>query len=326
MPAASFGQRNIDMNPTIHFNEVVTRDGFQSEANFIPTEQKIALINALSQCGFKKIEVTSFTSHKAIPMLRDAKEVMLGINRLPGVEYTVLIPNLKGAQNALEFKPSEMNLVMSSSQSHNASNMRMSMEDSFSTLSEVIKFVDQKACINVSLSTAFGCPMEGAVNPKVVEDLIARFTNLGVGRFTICDTTGMANPKQVAEMADRLLEKFSDHLFVFHFHNTRGMGLANVLAAIDHGITHFDGSLGGLGGCPYAPGATGNICSEDAIHMVQEMGYPTNMHLDLVLRSAEILKGMINRPLPGQIVHAGKSSRLHPISNSVKEILSIKNK
>jgi hydroxymethylglutaryl-CoA lyase len=309
------------MQDTIFFNEVVTRDGFQNETQFIATEQKIEIINDLSVCGFTKIEVTSFTSPKAIPMLADAQEVMRGIQRAPGVEYTVLIPNLKGAERALEVAPDELNLVMSTSQSHNVSNMRMSMEDSFKALSQVVQFVDGRVAINVSLSTAFGCPMEGHVPPEAVIRWVDQFVDLGVKRFTICDTTGMANPVQVAKMADFLKSTYPDLRFVFHFHNTRGMGIANVLSAIQHGIRHFDGSLGGLGGCPYAPGATGNICSEDTIYMVQQMGYKTQIQFDRLLTAAHRLQDIVGHTLPGQLVKAGTNDQLHPVSKAVQEIL-----
>jgi hydroxymethylglutaryl-CoA lyase len=306
----------------INFNEVVTRDGFQNESLFIPTDKKIELINQLSHCGFSKIEVTSFTSPKAIPMLADATEVMQGIQRVEGVEYTVLIPNLKGAQRAMQVNPDELNLVMSTSQSHNFSNMRMSMQSSFASLAEVIHFVNQKIAINVSLSTAFGCPMEGYVDPRVVIDLITQFSDLGVGRLTICDTTGMANPEQVAQMAQLVTNLFPNIAFTFHFHNTRGMGLANLMAAIQNGITQFDGSLGGLGGCPYAPGATGNICSEDAIYMTQLMGHETGIDIIKLLESAKLLENMVGRTLPGQIVKAGTIDCLHPVLGNVQELMS----
>jgi hydroxymethylglutaryl-CoA lyase len=238
------------MMTRIYFNDVVTRDGFQIEPNFIPTEDKVRLIDAMSQCGFAKIEVTSFTSPKAIPMLRDAEEVMGKIQRVPGVEYTVLVPNLRGAERALESKADEFNLVMSTSETHNLANLRMGREKSFAGLAEVIRYVDGRTPINVSLSTAFGCPMEGDVPQEVVEQFCQRFADLGVRGLTICDTTGMANPAQVIKMSDSLQKKFPKLQLTMHFHNTRGMGLANVLAAVQSGIVRFDGSLGGLGGCP----------------------------------------------------------------------------
>ena len=188
----------------IYIQEVVTRDGFQAESAFIPSEEKIALLDRLSQAGYAKIEVSSFTSPKAIPMLRDAEEVMGRIKRVPGVEYTVLVPNLRGAERALESKADEFNLVMSTSETHNLANLRMGREKSFAGLAEVIKYVDGRTPINVSLSTGFGCPMEGEVSQTVVEGFAKRFADLGVRGITICDTTGMANPDQVKRMCDSL--------------------------------------------------------------------------------------------------------------------------
>jgi hydroxymethylglutaryl-CoA lyase len=300
----------------IFFNDVVARDGFQIEPNFIPTDDKVALIDALSQCGFAKIEVTSFTSPKAIPMLRDAEEVMSRIERVPGVEYTVLVPNLRGAERAFESRADEFNLVMSTSETHNLANLRMGREKSVAGLTEVIRFVDNRTPINVSLSTAFGCPMEGEVAQSVVEEFVQRFADLGVRGVSICDTTGMAHPAQVSKMAEDLLRKFESVQLTFHFHNTRGMGLANILAAVQSGITRFDGSLGGLGGCPYAPGASGNISSEDAIHMLDAMGYETGIDLNTLLTIAKQLPQIVGHSVPGQVLRAGRIHDLHPIPPS----------
>ena len=297
----------------LFFNDVVARDGFQIEPNFIPTDDKVALVDALSQCGFAKIEVTSFTSPKAIPMLRDAEEVMSRIQRVLEVEYTVLVPNLRGAERAFESRADEFNLVMSTSETHNRANLRMGLENSAAALAEVIRFVDGRTPINVSLSTAFGCPMEGTVPQAVVEQFVQRFADLGVRGVTICDTTGMAHPAQVSKMAEDLLRKFDSVQLTFHFHNTRGMGLANILAAVQSGITRFDGSLGGLGGCPYAPGASGNISSEDAIHMLDAMGYETGIDLDALLTIAKQLPQIVGHGVPGQVLKAGRIHDLHPI-------------
>ncbi|HEY0887659.1 MAG TPA: hydroxymethylglutaryl-CoA lyase [Ramlibacter sp.] len=309
-----------DTLPRIHFNEVVTRDGFQIEPQFVPTEAKVALIDELSQCGYAKIEVTSFTSAKAIPMLRDAEEVMGRIARVPGVEYTVLVPNVRGAERALESRADELNLVMSTSETHNLANLRMPREKSFAGLADVIALVGKRAAVNVSLSTCFGCPMEGDVPQDEVLRWAGRFAELGVRGLTICDTTGMAHPGQVARMAQALRERFGTLQLTFHFHNTRGMGLANVLAAVQAGITRFDGSLGGLGGCPYAPGASGNICSEDAVHMLQAMGYDTGMDLQRLLASARRLPQLVGHAVPGQVAKAGRTCDLHPAPAGVDEL------
>lgn len=296
----------------IFFNEVSTRDGFQMEPRFVPTDDKVALVDELSGCGFAKIEVTSFTSPKHIPMLRDAEEVMGRIRRVPGVEYTVLVPNMRGAERAMESRVDELNLVMSTSETHNRANLRMGRERSFAALAEVMRVADGRTPVNVSLSTCFGCPMEGGVRQAEVLRWAARFADLGVRGLTICDTTGMAHPAQVAEMVEALRKDFSALQLTLHFHNTRGMGLANVLAAVQGGIERFDGSLGGLGGCPYAPGASGNVASEDTIHMLHAMGYDTGIDLHRLLKAARRMPHIVGHDVPGQLAKAGLTTGLHP--------------
>ena len=308
--------------PRIYFNEVVTRDGFQNEPAFVPTDAKVALIDELSACGYAKIEVTSFTSAKAIPMLRDAEEVMGRIQRIPGVETTVLVPNVRGAERALESRADELNLVMSVSETHNLANLRMPREKSFAALREVIAMAAGRVPINVSLSACFGCPMEGAAAADEVFRWADRFADLGVRGLTICDTTGMAHPAQVALLCCALRERFGALQLTLHFHNTRGMGLANVLAAVQEGVDRFDGSLGGLGGCPYAPGATGNVCSEDAIHMLHAMGYDTGIDLPRLLAVARSLPAIVGHDVPGQVAKAGLITDLHPAPAYVAELRS----
>jgi hydroxymethylglutaryl-CoA lyase len=308
------------MKTRIHFNEVVTRDGFQIEPEFVPTDAKVALVDELSQCGYAKIEVTSFTSAKAIPMLRDAEEVMGRIRRVPGVEYTVLVPNVRGAERALESRADELNIVMSTSETHNLANLRMPREKSFAGLKDVIALAAGKVPVNVSLSTCFGCPMEGDVPQDEVLRWADRFAALGVRGLTICDTTGMAHPAQVTRMAQALQQRFGGLQLTLHFHNTRGMGLANVLAAVQEGIVRFDGSLGGLGGCPYAPGASGNISSEDALHMLEAMGYDTGVDLQRLLAVARRLPQLVGHDVPGQVAKAGRITDLHPAPASVAEL------
>jgi hydroxymethylglutaryl-CoA lyase len=296
----------------IYIQEVVTRDGFQAESMFIPTEEKITLINRLSRAGYAKIEVSSFTSPKAIPMLADAEAVMKGIKREPGVEYTVLIPNLKGAERALTVGVDEFNLVMSASEAHNQANLKMSREDSFRGLSTVIELAHaNKTAVNISLSTSFGCPMSGITSLAELMHWVDRFANVGVRGITICDTTGMANPTQVQVICEAAQAKYPQLQWTLHFHNTRGMGLANALAAVNSGINRFDSSLGGLGGCPYAPGATGNICTEELVHMFDLMGFDTNMQIDTLLECSKDLQSLIGRVLPSQLLMAGKVDRLY---------------
>ena len=296
----------------IFIQEVVTRDGFQAESVFVPTEQKIALINRLSRSGYAKIEVSSFTSPKAIPMLADAEAVMQGIDRMPGVQYTVLIPNLKGAERALSVGVDEFNLVMSVSEAHNQANLKMGREDSFKGLTSVIDLAHaNNTAVNISLSTSFGCPMAGNTSLAELMHWVDRFAATGIRGITICDTTGMANPAQVQSVCEAVQAKYPKLEWTLHFHNTRGMGLANALAAVNSGIDRFDSSLGGLGGCPYAPGATGNICTEELVHMLDLMGFDTNMQIDALLDCSKDLQSLIGRTLPSQLLMAGKVDRLY---------------
>ncbi len=298
----------------IEINEVAPRDGLQIEGEFVATEDKIALINALSATGLARIEATSFVSPKAIPQLRDAADVMQGISRRPGVAMTALVPNVKGVERALRCDVDEINLVMSASRSHGLANLRMSPEQSLEQFAEIVQTVrdhpkGQGVFINASLSTSFGCPFEGRVDQHYVLMLMERLLDLGVQGISLCDTTGMANPEQVSRLCEAARERLSDTPLTLHFHNTRGMGLANALAAWQAGIVRFDASLGGLGGCPYAPGATGNVCTEDLVHMFEEMGVSTGVDLDALLKVSERLPALVGHDTPGQVVKAGKASR-----------------
>ncbi|HRO53642.1 MAG: hydroxymethylglutaryl-CoA lyase [Alicycliphilus sp.] len=293
--------------------DVGLRDGLQMEARFVPTEDKIALVHALSAAGLRKIEVTSFTSPNAIPALRDAEVVMRNIERHPGVTYTALVPNARGAERAIESRVDELNLVMSVSGTHNLANLRMTSMQSFAALSQVVAMAQGAGVpVNVSLSCVFGCPMEGDVALSTVCDWVRRFADLGVRRITLCDTTGMAYPTQVAQVSAAALARWPDAAFTLHFHNTRGMGLANVLAAIDAGASRFDASLGGLGGCPYAPGASGNVSTEDLVHALELMGYDTGIDLPALLAAAHRLPEVIGHDLPSQLAKAGPRLALHP--------------
>ncbi len=307
--------------PRIFIHEVATRDGFQNESQFIETADKVRIINELSDCGFAKIEVTSFTSPKAIPALRDAEMVMHQITRHPEVQYTVLVPNVRGAERALSCGIDEANLVMSMSETHNRANLRMTREQSFAQLEQVIAAVSgSHVATNISLSTAFGCPMEGDVDQDVVMGWLERFAALGVMRATLCDTTGMAYPSQVCSMAARARALFPELTFTMHFHNTRAMAQANTLAAIRAGIDRFDASLGGIGGCPYAPGASGNACTEDVVHMLELEGFDTHVDLDRLLAVSGQLPGLIGHDVPSQLLKAGTRNRLHPAPEYVSEI------
>ena len=298
----------------IHMQEVGTRDGLQMEQAFVPTEDKIALVDALSDAGLAKIEVTAFVSPSAIPALRDAEIVMREIARRPGVVYAALVPNVRGAERAIEARTDELNLVMSASETHNLANLRMTRAQSFASLAQVVATAQGAGvAVNVSLSCVFGCPMEGDVAEAEVFGWVQRFADLGVAGITLCDTTGMAHPAQVAALVAAARARWPGMVFTLHFHNTRGMGLANVLAAIDAGADRFDASLGGLGGCPYAPGASGNVCSEEVVHALALMGYDTGVDLAALLAAARRLPALIGHDIPGQLAKAGRRLDLHPV-------------
>ena len=297
----------------VFVHEVVTRDGFQIEPQFVPTERKIELIDALSETGLAKIEVTSFVSPKAVPNLRDAEAVMAGIKRSPGVRYVTLIANAKGAERAIAARTDEVNLVVSVSETHNRANVRRSTDASFEGFGEIMQALDGTGiAVTGALSTAFGCPFEGEQSADRVMQFVHRYVELGVDAVTLADTTGMAHPKQVLSLATEVRKRWPDLELALHFHNTRGMGLANVLSGLAAGISHYEGCLGGLGGCPFAPGATGNICTEDLVHMLESMGYDTGVDLDKLLAVSRRLGAIVNHDLPGQVVKAGKSTDLHP--------------
>jgi hydroxymethylglutaryl-CoA lyase len=298
----------------VHMQEVGTRDGLQMEQAFVPTEDKIALVDALSDAGLAKIEVTAFVSPAAIPALRDAEIVMREIARRPGVVYAALVPNVRGAERAIEARTDELNLVMSASETHNLANLRMTRAQSFASLAQAVATAQAAGvAVNVSLSCVFGCPMEGDVAESEVFGWVQRFADLGVGGITLCDTTGMAHPAQVAMLVAAARARWPDLVFTLHFHNTRGMGLANVLAAIGAGADRFDASLGGLGGCPYAPGASGNVCSEEVVHALELMGYDTGVDLAALLAAARRLPALIGHDIPGQLAKAGRRLDLHPV-------------
>ena len=305
----------------VFIHEVVARDGLQIEPVFLPTEKKIALINALSHLGFAKIEVTAFASPKAIPSLHDAEAVMRGIERVPGVCYVGHVPNLRGAERAMSVRVDEVNVVMSVSETHNLANLRMTREQSFRQLAEVIKTIGPSGVgINASLSTCFGCPMEGEIAEEELWRWVSRLLEAGALGITLCDTTGMAHPSQVARVVGEYRRRWPAAVLTLHLHNTRGLGLANILAALTVGADRFDTALGGSGGCPYAPGATGNVCSEDVTHMLEALGYKTGVDLSALLECARSLPALVGHAVPGQVAKAGRICELHPGPDGLSEV------
>ncbi|MDI3355187.1 hydroxymethylglutaryl-CoA lyase [Pseudomonas sp. UYIF39] len=307
-----------DFSETLIVQEVSPRDGLQIEPTWVETADKIALIDQLSLAGFSRIEAGSFVSPKAIPALRDGELVFKGITRQPGVIYVALIPNLKGAQRALATGADEMNLVMSASQTHNLANMRMRCEASLAAFGEIVQFVHgTKVRLNASIATTFGCPFEGKIDEDRVLQIVEAYQELGIQGITLADTTGMANPRQVDRLVRRVLQRVSPTDLTLHFHNTRGLGLCNVLAAYEAGARRFDAALGGLGGCPFAPGASGNICTEDLVNLCDEIGIHTGIDLPLLLQLSRGLPALLGHEVPGQLAKAGRNCDLHPSPQSI---------
>jgi len=302
----------------LYINDVAVRDGFQIEKHFVPTATKIEIVNQLSRTGLHKVEVTSFVSARAVPALADAQDVLAGIERVPGVVYVALIPNVRGAQNAAATarKPDEVNAVISASETHNRANINRTHAESLEELPTMVRVAHAAGMkITVSLSTTFGCPFEGHVSEEVVLSFVERFRAMGFDGISLADTTGMANPRQVRDLTRRVLERFpapNDTYYTLHFHNTRGMGLANVVAGLEAGVRSFDGSVAGLGGCPFAPGATGNICTEDMVNMLEDMGYDTRVDLAKLLAVARRIPVVVGHDVPGQVMKAGQTLELHP--------------
>jgi len=308
----------------LYINDVAVRDGFQIEPRFIPTPTKVELIDHLSRTGLHRIEVTSFVSPKAVPALADANDVLARIERVPGVIYVALVPNIRGVQNAAAAprKPDEVNGVVSASETHNRANINRTHEQSMAELPTMVKIAHEAGMkITMSLSTTFGCPFEGHVHEDVVFEFVERFREAGFDGISLADTTGMANPRQVRELTAKVLERFpppNETYYTLHFHNTRGMGMANVVAGIEAGVRSFDGSVSGLGGCPFAPGATGNICTEDMVNMLEDMGYDTRIDLAKLLAVARRIPAVVGHDTPGQVMKAGQTLELHDPPESIR--------
>jgi hydroxymethylglutaryl-CoA lyase len=298
--------------------EVGTRDGFQIEPDFIPTEQKVEVVNLLSAAGMPRIEVTSFVSPKAVPQLCDAREVMSRITRRPGTIYAALVPNETGAVRAVDAGVDAIHTVVSASESHNLANVNMTVDASLEKLGAVLE-VAARAELPVScgISTSFGCPFEGDVPLGQLERVVGRLVDMGARAIGLADTTGMANPRQVGGVLEHLIPRFPGVEWTLHTHDTRAMAIPNILAAMEHGVTSFDASIGGLGGCPFAPGASGNVCTEDLVHCLHAMGIESGIDLDRLVAVSRRVQEIVGRTLPGQIVKAGPSTRQYPLPAAV---------
>jgi len=285
--------------------EVGMRDGLQMEARFVPTNEKIEIGLSLIEAGLRRIEATSFVSPKAVPQLVDAAEV-IGALRGRGATLAALVPNLLGAERALEAGVDELVMFISASEEHNRRNVNRSIAESLESIAPVAQAVAGSGRgLRAAVSTAFGCPWQGNVSPEEVARVIEGFAAKGVRAVTLGDTTGMATPPIVRRLCEKLADWFPDVELTLHFHNTRGIGLVNVIAGLDAGIVRYESALGGLGGCPFAKGATGNICSEDLVYMAGEMGLNTGVDLSSLIALAKRMQAILGHDLPGQVMKAG---------------------
>ncbi|KPK89680.1 MAG: hydroxymethylglutaryl-CoA lyase [Deltaproteobacteria bacterium SM23_61] len=292
--------------------EVGPRDGFQMEKRFIETDTKIEIINALIKSGIKRIEATSFISPRAIPQMRDASEVVNKILRPKDVFIEALVPNPKGGEDAAQARVDGMRIFLSASESHNRKNVNRTIEESLSGFKEIMR-IAEKAGIPVAadIAVAFGCPFEGDISLDRLHRIADRMLELGVRGITLGDTTGMATPLIVRKTCESLLKAYPGLALGIHLHNTRGIGLVNVYEALSLGLTNFESSVAGLGGCPFAPGATGNVCTEDMVYLFHELGIQTGIDLSELIKVARKVEQVIGRPLPGQVMKAGARLDLH---------------
>jgi len=298
--------------------EVGSRDGFQIEPDFIPTELKVEVVDRLSEAGLPRIEVTSFVHPRVVPQLRDAEAVMAKIRRRPGTRYAALVPNDKGAVRAVDAGVDAIHTVLSASESHNLANVNMTIAESLEKLRAVMQVAGRAGVpVGCGISTSFGCPFEGEVPVEQLERVVGALVDMGAHAIGIADTTGMANPRQVARVFERLVPRFPGVEWTLHTHDTRAMAIPNILAAMEMGVSNFDGSIGGLGGCPFAPGASGNVCTEDLVHCLWAMGVETGIDLDALVGVSTRVQEIVGRALPGQIVKAGKSDRRYPLPDGV---------
>jgi hydroxymethylglutaryl-CoA lyase len=316
--AAWYSERAMKLPGRVTICEVGPRDGFQIEPEFIPTDRKVEVVDLLSEAGLPKIEVTSFVHPRAVPQLRDAEEVMARIRRRPSTRYAALVPNDKGAVRAVEAGVDEIHTVVSASESHNLANVNMTIAESLERLRAVMQVAERaRVPVSCGISTSFGCPFEGEVPLERLEHLVGRLVDLGARSIALADTTGVANPVQVQRTLERLMPRFPGVEWTLHTHDTRALAIPNILAAMECGVTAFDASIGGLGGCPFAPGASGNVCTEDLVHALHAMGVETGIDLDRLIAVSRRVQEIVGRTLPGQIVKAGKWDRRYPVPEAV---------
>jgi len=292
--------------------EVGPRDGLQNEARQVPTADKIRFIDNLVKAGIKDIEITSFVSPKWIPQLADAAEVARGVARPAGVRMSALVPNRRGLDTALAAGMKEIAVFLSASETHNKKNVNKSIAETLTAFQDVIPHaLAAKVSVRAYVSTVYGCPYEGDVDPAKALELVSKLVDQGVYQVSLGDTIGVANPRQVEDVLSRVIAQHPPEVIAMHFHDTQGTALANVLTGLTMGITTIDAAAGGLGGCPYAPGASGNLATEDVVAMLHSMGVDTGIDLDKLTDASRVAATYVGHELPSKYLkaHLGKQSR-----------------
>ncbi|MEB2302741.1 hydroxymethylglutaryl-CoA lyase [Lysinibacillus xylanilyticus] len=294
----------------VTLKEVGPRDGLQNEKTHIATADKVQLVNLLSQTGLNYIEVTSFVHPKWIPQLADAVEVLQAIKRQKDITYAALVPNMRGLERALQAEVDEVSVFMSASESHNQSNINKSIDETFPILQEVVDGA-KAAHKNVRgyISTVIGCPYEGYIQPDKVLRVTEKLLEMGVDEISLGDTIGVGVPTQVENLLEALLKRYPVENFAMHFHDTRGTALANIVKSLEMGITKFDSALGGLGGCPYAKGASGNVATEDLLYLLDGMGIKTGVELNKVLEAALFIEQKLGKAVASKQMAIARNER-----------------
>ena len=307
----------MNLPSAITLCEVGLRDGLQNEKTILPTEEKLTLLRGLIDAGFKVIEEGSFMHPKAVPQMADTDELYKAIGEVPGVELRALIPNLRGVQRAADCGCKKVKLNVSASRQHNLKNLNMTPEQSVAGFASCVEAAQEHGiAISGSISMPFGSPWDGRIPQEEIDAIIEAYLNVGITEISLSDTSGMGVPNQVYEMCSHVREKYPQASWWLHFHNTRGLAMANIVAAMEAGMTQFDGSFGGLGGCPFVPGAAGNISTEDVLHMCEESGIETGIDIVKVIELSRSLRDLLHHDTESYILRAGRSRDLISSQNN----------
>lgn len=309
----------MNLPEAVTINDVMLRDGLQLEDKILSVDEKYNLATNLIDANVKTLEFGSFVHPKLVPQMANTGDLFKNLKKYETMNLVALVPNLKGARRAAEYGVSQLNYVFSASDTHNMQNVRQTTEESLESYKLIKAFCDERNIkLDVSIATSFGCPFEGEILESRIYSIVSSVIEREPNIVTLADTTGMANPKQVYDLMSGLIKRYPKQRFNLHFHNTRGMGLPNILAGIQAGVRSFDTALGGLGGCPFAPGATGNVCTEDVVHMLHSMGIETGINLDGLIIASSRLRESLGHELSSSVLKAGKYDRKYPVPSEKK--------